>query len=50
MLTVHDLETPSVLIDMDRMERNIARMQGYCDHYGLKFRPRGAGVYRRRRI
>lgn len=39
MLTIHDLETPSVLIDMDRMERNIARMQGYCDHYGLKFRP-----------
>ncbi len=39
MQTVHDLETPSVLIDMDRMERNIARMQGYCDHYGLKFRP-----------
>jgi D-serine deaminase-like pyridoxal phosphate-dependent protein len=37
--TIHDLETPSVLIDLDRMERNIARMQGYCDHYGLKFRP-----------
>lgn len=39
MHTIHDLETPSVLIDLDRMERNIARMQGYCDHYGLKFRP-----------
>ncbi|MBZ0302348.1 MAG: alanine racemase [Anaerolineae bacterium] len=39
MQTVHDLETPSVLIDLDRMETNIARMQGYCDHYGLKFRP-----------
>jgi D-serine deaminase-like pyridoxal phosphate-dependent protein len=39
MHTVFDLETPSVLIDLDRMERNIARMQGYCDHYGLNFRP-----------
>jgi D-serine deaminase-like pyridoxal phosphate-dependent protein len=39
MQTIHDLETPSVLIDLDRMENNIARMQGYCDHYGLKFRP-----------
>ncbi len=39
MQTVYDLETPSVLIDLDRMENNIARMQGYCDHYGLKFRP-----------
>ena len=39
METIHDLETPSVLIDLDRMERNIARMQGYCDEHGLGFRP-----------
>jgi D-serine deaminase-like pyridoxal phosphate-dependent protein len=39
MTTIHDLETPSVLIDMDRMERNIARMQNYCNEHGLAFRP-----------
>lgn len=37
--TIHDLETPSVLIDLDRMAHNIARMQAYCDSHGLKFRP-----------
>ncbi len=39
MTTVHELETPSVLIDLDRVAGNIARMQGYCDQHGLKFRP-----------
>lgn len=39
MATVHDLETPSVLIDLERMERNIFRMQDYCNQHGLKFRP-----------
>jgi len=38
MTTVHDLETPSILIDLDRMEANIARMQAHCDALGLKFR------------
>ncbi|MCY3575557.1 MAG: alanine racemase [Chloroflexi bacterium] len=33
------LETPSVLIDMDIMERNIARMQARCDQLGISFRP-----------
>lgn len=37
--TVHDLETPSVLINMDRMEHNIAQMQTYIDGLGLAFRP-----------
>lgn len=35
---VQDLETPSVLIDLDRMERNISAMQARCDALGLKFR------------
>ena len=39
MNTIHDLETPSVLIDLGRMERNIRRMQDYCDSHGLAFRP-----------
>lgn len=37
--TIHDLETPSVLIDLDRMERNLHRMQDHCDSLGLAFRP-----------
>jgi D-serine deaminase-like pyridoxal phosphate-dependent protein len=39
MTTIDELETPSVLIDLDRMERNIARMQNYCNEHGLGFRP-----------
>ncbi len=35
----HELETPSVLIDLDRMERNITRMQALCDEAGVKLRP-----------
>ncbi|MDX2161626.1 MAG: alanine racemase [bacterium] len=34
-----ELETPSVLIDLDRMEANIQRMQEHCDSLGLAFRP-----------
>lgn len=35
----HELETPSVLIDMDKMEQNIALMQARCDELGIQFRP-----------
>lgn len=38
-VTVHDLETPSVLIDLDLMENNIAVMQRRCDELGIQFRP-----------
>src|SRR5262245_7939328 len=38
-MRVDDLETPSVLIDLEKMETNIARMQKRCDDLGLKFRP-----------
>ena len=37
--TVQDLETPSVLIDLDLMEDNIAVMQGRCDDLGIHYRP-----------
>ena len=37
--TLNDLETPSVLINLDRMERNIAAMQKRCDDLGIQFRP-----------
>lgn len=39
MTSIHDLETPSVLIDLDRMARNIAAMQEHCNRLGLAFRP-----------
>lgn len=35
----HELETPAVLIDLDRMERNITRMQNRCNAAGIAFRP-----------
>ena len=37
--SVDSLETPSVLIDLDIMERNIAAMQARCDELGIAFRP-----------
>ncbi len=37
--TIHDLETPSVLIDLNLMEANIATMQSRCDELGIAFRP-----------
>lgn len=38
-MNVYDLETPSVLIDLSRVEANITRMQARCDALGLAFRP-----------
>jgi D-serine deaminase-like pyridoxal phosphate-dependent protein len=36
---VDALDTPSIIIDLDIMERNIASMQAHCDALGLAFRP-----------
>jgi D-serine deaminase-like pyridoxal phosphate-dependent protein len=38
-LNVASLDTPFATVDLDAVERNIARMQGYCDEHGLAFRP-----------
>jgi D-serine deaminase-like pyridoxal phosphate-dependent protein len=38
-MLVQDLETPSVLIDLDKMQQNIIKMQALCDNLGLAFRP-----------
>ena len=38
-MNIDELETPSVLIDLDRMERNIERMQALCDEAGVALRP-----------
>jgi D-serine deaminase-like pyridoxal phosphate-dependent protein len=34
-----DLQTPAVLIDLDRVEANLKRAQDYADSHGLKLRP-----------
>jgi D-serine deaminase-like pyridoxal phosphate-dependent protein len=33
------LDTPVATVDLDAVERNVARMQGYCDAHRLAFRP-----------
>ena len=34
-----DLETPVLTADLDAIERNVARMQAYCDEHGVALRP-----------
>ena len=34
-----ELDTPAVAVDLDAAERNIARMQAYCDEHGIRLRP-----------
>jgi D-serine deaminase-like pyridoxal phosphate-dependent protein len=36
---IDDLDTPSVLIDLDRVEANLRRAQDYADAHGLRLRP-----------
>lgn len=36
---VAQLDTPSVVLDLDAVDRNIARMQSYCDRYSIDLRP-----------
>lgn len=38
-MLVQEIDTPALLIDLDRMERNITTMQARCDAAGIKFRP-----------
>lgn len=35
----YELDTPALLIDFDKMERNIAQMQKYADDGGVRLRP-----------
>jgi len=37
--TLEDLATPCLVLDADRMERNIARLRGRLDDLGVKLRP-----------
>jgi D-serine deaminase-like pyridoxal phosphate-dependent protein len=36
---IEELDTPALTADLDAVERNIARMQGYVDEHGLALRP-----------
>jgi len=38
-MSLAELETPVVTLDLDVVERNIAAMQRYCDEHGLALRP-----------
>ncbi len=38
-MLIDELETPVPVIDLDRVEHNLAKMQAYCDRHGLKLRP-----------
>src|SRR5579862_9131892 len=38
-MQIDQLETPVPIIDLDRVEHNLAKMQAYCDRLGLKLRP-----------
>ncbi|WP_116136202.1 alanine racemase [Trinickia diaoshuihuensis] len=38
-LTLQALDTPAAIVDIDRMQRNIAVMQARMDAHGVRFRP-----------
>ncbi|QQA43012.1 D-TA family PLP-dependent enzyme [Pelagovum pacificum] len=38
-MTLDDIDTPAVLVDLDIAERNIAAYQAYCDEHGIALRP-----------
>jgi D-serine deaminase-like pyridoxal phosphate-dependent protein len=38
-MRLSDLETPVLTADLDAIERNVARVQAYCNEHGLALRP-----------
>jgi D-serine deaminase-like pyridoxal phosphate-dependent protein len=38
-MLIDALDTPVPVIDLDRVEHNLARMQAYCDRHALRLRP-----------
>ncbi len=38
-MTIRDLDTPALLVDLDRMESNLDRAATYADRHGLHLRP-----------
>src|SRR5881398_3138852 len=43
-MRLSELDTPVLTADLDAVERNIARMQAYCDAHGLALRQLEAGA------
>ena len=39
LMRLSDLETPVLVADLDAIERNVSRMQAYCDEHGVALRP-----------
>ncbi len=37
--SLHDLETPRVVVDLDRLERNLKRVQERCNRHGVELWP-----------
>jgi D-serine deaminase-like pyridoxal phosphate-dependent protein len=42
-ITVNDLETPALLVDLDSMEGNLLRMAAFLSHKSIKLRPHFKG-------
>src|SRR5450755_2717737 len=38
-MNIAELETPALLIDLDILERNLAKVGGYAKSHGLRLRP-----------
>ena len=36
---VSEIDTPALVVDLDIMERNLARVAGYAREHGLRLRP-----------
>jgi D-serine deaminase-like pyridoxal phosphate-dependent protein len=36
---ISELDTPALLVDLDRLEENLRRVAGYCSEHGLRLRP-----------
>jgi D-serine deaminase-like pyridoxal phosphate-dependent protein len=39
LTAVAELDTPVLVVDLDRVEHNVRRLQAYCDEHGLALRP-----------
>ena len=38
-MQIDDIDTPAILVDLDRVEANLARARAYADAHGLRLRP-----------
>src|SRR5579885_1434233 len=38
-MTIHELDTPALVVDLDIMDRNLRRVSEYCREHGLRLRP-----------